>query len=150
MGLTFKTCLDVSHPAPACPARSRLRSPHLGCMNQHCYILVASAQPPNYSSAPNPIPNQHLEPVSTERSQTLPLLVYQNQPAAASTVRTKPPCLPCGCTALPPGACRPHLSPPSHPSCLVLLSSPQWNVLLIPLAHPELCKYLLSEMRKQK
>ena len=74
MGLTFKTCLDVSHLPPACLARSRLRSRHLGCMIQHCYILVASAHPPTYSLAPNPFPNQHLEPVLTEISQTLPLL----------------------------------------------------------------------------
>lgn len=40
--------------------------------------------------------------------------------------------------------------PPSHPHCLVPLSSPQWNVLLLSPAHPDLCKYLLSERRKSK
>ena len=61
---------------------------------------------------------------------------------AASTVRTKPPASRVDLWASPP--------PPSHPHCLLPLSSPQWNVLLLSPAHPELCKYLLSERRKNK
>ena len=91
--MTFKTCLDVSHPAPACLARSRLRSPHLGCVNQHCYILMASAQPPTYSPAPTQSPvsiwsqfkQREVRPChswSIKTSQRLPLQLEQNPQAS--------------------------------------------------------------------